>query len=415
MKIEDRIKKNKGPLGQYAENSEGYYIFPELKGELGNRMQFQGKEVIMWSINNYLGLANNPEVRAVDTQASADWGLAYPMGSRMMSGNTDLHGQLEVQLADFVMKEEAVLVNFGYQGIMSAIDCLLTRRDVVVYDKNCHACIVDGVRLHSGKRFAFLHNDMASLEKHLISAYEIAQEQGGGVMVISEGVFGMQGDQGKLKEIVLLKEKYGFMFMVDDAHGFGTLGSTGAGAGEEQGVQDEIDVYFATFAKSMGSIGAFLAGSKDIVSFLKYNMRSQIFAKSMPMTQVVGNMKRLEILRTQPEHKAKLWKNVRALQGGLKNAGFNLGNSNSCVTPVFLEGSVEEATHLVMDLRQNHAIFCSIVVFPVIPKGMILLRLIPTASHTKEDIDLTVKAFSSIRTKLASGQYCKGAIVNPTL
>ncbi len=415
MNIEDRIRVNKGPLGQYAETSEGYYIFPELKGELGNRMQFHGKEVIMWSINNYLGLANNPEVRAVDAQASADWGLAYPMGSRMMSGNTDLHSQLEVQLADFVMKEEAVLVNFGYQGIMSAIDCLLTRRDVVVYDKNCHACIVDGVRMHSGKRFAYLHNDIASLEKHLISAQAVAKEQGGGVMVISEGVFGMQGDQGKLKEIALLKEKYGFMFMVDDAHGFGTLGATGAGAGEEQGVQDDIDVYFATFAKAMGSIGAFLAGNKDIVTFLKYNMRSQIFAKSMPMTQVVGNMKRLELLRTEPEHKAKLWENVNGIQNGLKAAGFNLGNTNSCVTPVFLEGSVEEATHLVMDLRQNHSIFCSIVVYPVIPKGMILLRLIPTASHTKEDIDLTVTAFSSIRTKLAEGGYRKGKIVKPTI
>lgn len=415
MNIEKRIKINKGPLGQYAETSEGYYIFPELKGELGNRMQFQGKEVIMWSINNYLGLANNPEVRAVDAQAAADWGLAYPMGSRMMSGNTDLHGQLEVQLADFVMKEEAVLVNFGYQGIMSAIDCLLTRRDVVVYDKNCHACIVDGVRMHSGKRFAYLHNDIASLEKHLISAQAVAKEQGGGVMVISEGVFGMQGDQGKIKEIALLKEQYDFMLMVDDAHGFGTLGKTGAGAGEEQGVQDDIDVYFATFAKSMGSIGAFLAGNKDIVTFLKYNMRSQIFAKSMPMTQVVGNMKRLEILRTQPEHKAKLWENVNAIQDGLKAAGFNLGNTNSCVTPVFLQGSVEEATHLVMDLRQNHSIFCSIVVYPVIPKGMILLRLIPTASHTMEDIDLTVTAFSSIRTKLAAGEYRKAEIVKPTI
>ncbi len=415
MNIEERIKVNKGPLGQYAESAEGYYIFPKLTGELGNRMQFGGKEVIMWSINDYLGLANHPEVRAIDAQASADWGLAYPMGSRMMSGNTDLHGELEVQLADFVKKEGAVLVNFGYQGIMSAIDCLLTRRDVVVYDKNCHACIVDGVRLHSGKRFTFLHNDIESLEKHLEAATNIAKDQDGGVMVISEGVFGMQGDQGKLKEIAKLKTKYDFMLMVDDAHGFATLGATGAGAGEEQGVQDSIDVYFATFAKSMGSIGAFLAGNKDIVRFLKYNMRSQIFAKSMPITQVIGNIKRLELLRTQPKHKAKLWDNVNAIQKGLKAAGFNLGNTNSCVTPVFLQGSVEEATSLVMDLRQNHSIFCSIVVYPVIPKGMILLRLIPTASHTTEDIDQTIKAFSNIRSKLSEGAYRKNTIENPAM
>lgn len=413
MNIQDRIKVNKGPLGQYAESSEGYYIFPKLEGELGNRMMFQGKEVIVWSINNYLGLANHPEVRAIDAQAAQDWGLAYPMGSRMMSGNTSLHGELEVQLADFVGKEKAVLVNFGYQGIMSAIDCLLTRRDVVVYDANCHACIVDGVRMHSGKRFVYEHNDIASLEKRLIAAQEIANENGGGVMVISEGVFGMQGDQGKLKEISVLKDKYDFLLMVDDAHGFGTLGATGAGAGEEQGVQDDIDVYFATFAKAMGSIGAFLAGDADMVQYLKYNMRSQIFAKSMPMTQVLGNMKRLELLRTQPQHKAKLWENVNALQTGLKNAGFNLGKTNSCVTPVFLQGSVEEATNLVLDLRQNFNIFCSIVVYPVIPKGMILLRLIPTASHTMKDIEETVDAFASIRSKLESGIYRSEVIINP--
>jgi glycine C-acetyltransferase len=413
MNITERIKGDRGPLGTFASTSEGYYIFPKIEGELGNRMTFKGKEVVMWSINNYLGLANHPEVREADAQASKDWGLGYPMGSRMMSGNTEMHDILEGELADFVSTEAAVLVNFGYQGIMSAVDCLVTRRDVIVYDANCHACIVDGVRMHSGKRFAFKHNDMESLEKHLISACALAEKQGGGVMVISEGVFGMQGDQGKLKEIAALKRDYDFLLMVDDAHGFGTLGATGAGAGEEQGVMDQIDVYFATFAKSMGSIGAFLAGTTDMMQFLKYNMRSQIFAKSMPMTQVVGNRKRLEMLRTTPAYKEQLWTNVRNLQSRLREAGFNLGNTNSCVTPVFLNGTVEEATHLVMDLRENYSVFCSIVVYPVIPKGMILLRLIPTATHTDEDIDITVKAFVAIKDKLLSGAYRKAEIVQP--
>lgn len=405
MDIIDRINNNKGPLGQYADVAEGYYIFPKLQGQLSNRMKFNGEEVIVWSINNYLGLGNHPEIREIDTRAMEEWGAAYPMGSRMMSGNTDLHDQLEDELADFVKKEAAVLVNFGYQGIMSAIDALLSRRDVVVYDSGCHACIVDGVRLHSGKRFVFQHNDMDSLEKQLRAAQPIAEAQGGGILVISEGVFGMEGDQGRLKEIIALKKTYDFRLMVDDAHGFGTLGETGAGAGEAQGVQDQIDVYFATFAKSMASFGAFLAGDKDVIQFLKYNMRSQIFAKSLPSAVVIGNLKRLELLRTRPEFKDKLWSNTQALQKGLTDAGFDIGNTNSCVTPVYMKGSVQEAMNLVHDLRENFKIFCSIVVYPVVAKGVILLRLIPTAVHTQKDIDETISAFRSITEKLRSGAY----------
>ena len=405
MDIFDRIKGDRGPLGRYSDVAEGYYIFPKLEGELSNRMQFQGKECIMWSVNNYLGLANHPKVRKADADAAARWGLAYPMGSRMMSGNTQMHDDLEKELAEFEMKEAAVLVNFGYQGIMSAIDCLLSRRDVVVYDSGCHACIVDGVRMHSGKRFVFQHNDIESCEKQLQSAVKVAQETGGGILVISEGVFGMRGDQGKLREIVALKEKYPFRLMVDDAHGFGTLGKTGAGAGEEQGIQDEIDVYFATFAKSMGSVGAFLAGDKDMVQYLKYNMRSQIFAKSLMMPLVESAKVRLDMLRTMPELKDNLWANVNKLQSGLKAAGFDIGNTNSCVTPVYMKGSVEEAMKLVYDLRENHRIFCSIVVYPVVPKGIILLRLIPTSVHTDKDIAETIEAFKAIQVKLESNAY----------
>lgn len=401
----DRIIENKGPLGKWANQAEGYFVFPKLEGPISNRMYFQGKEVITWSVNDYLGLANHPDVRAVDAQAAADYGSAYPMGARMMSGHTSLHEQLQDELAQFVNKEAAYLLNFGYQGILSTIDTLVSKDDVIVYDVDAHACIIDGVRLHLGKRFTYKHNDIESLEKNLQRATRVAEQSGGGILVISEGVFGMRGEQGKLKEIAALKKKYSFRFLVDDAHGFGTLGATGAGAGEEQGVQDEIDVYFATFAKSMASTGAFIAGDKEIIDYLKYNMRSQMFAKSLQMQLVVGALKRLDMLRTQPEFKAKLWENVHALQKGLKANGFDIGTTQSCVTPVYLKGSIPEAMALVKDLRENYGIFCSIVVYPVIPKGLILLRLIPTASHTLEDIQITLEAFAGIRSKLESGVY----------
>lgn len=404
MDLFERLKNNPGPLGQHSD-AEGYYIFPKLEGELGGRMKFNGKECIVWSVNNYLGLGNHPEVRKTDAEAAAKWGLAYPMGSRMMTGNTDLHYKLEAELAEFVQKEDAVLVNFGYQGIMSAIDCMLTRRDVVIYDAESHACIVDAVRMHLGKRFAYTHNDIESLDKHLQSATNIVEKTGGGILVISEGVFGMRGDQGKLREIVALKEKYDFRFMIDDAHGFGTLGPNGEGAGVEQGVQDEVDLYFSTFAKSMASLGGFLAADKEIIRFLKYNMRSQIFAKSLPMPIVEGVLKRFNMMKSDPSYKQRLWDVVNALQGGLKKRGFDIGNTNSCVTPVYMYGGIPEAQNMVYDLRTNYGIFCSIVVYPVIPKGMILLRLIPTGAHTLEDVEETLDAFSAVFDKLKSGAY----------
>ena len=401
----ERIIKDKGPLGKWAKQAEGYYVFPKLEGPISNRMKFNGREVITWSINDYLGLANHPEVRKADAEAAAEHGMAYPMGARMMSGHTDYHEQLERECAEFVGKEAAYLVNFGYQGMVSAIDALVTKNDVVVYDMDSHACIIDGARLHQGKRFTVRHNDIESFEKNLQRAIKIAEETGGGVLVISEGVFGMRGEQGKLKEIVELKKKYNFRLLVDDAHGFGTLGKTGAGAGEEQGVQDGIDVYFATFAKSMAGIGAFFAGDKEVIKYLQYNMRSQMFAKSLPMAMVKGALKRLDMIRTMPELREKLWENVNALQNGLVEKGFNIGKTNTCVTPVFLEGDIPEAMAMVNDLRENYGIFCSIVVYPVIPKGMILLRLIPTAAHTLDDVSETIEAFSSIREKLNKGFY----------
>ena len=401
----DRILDNKGPLGKWASVAEGYFVFPKLEGPISNRMKFQGKEVITWSINDYLGLANHPEVRKADAEAGVKYGSAYPMGARMMSGHTDLHEQLQNELAEFVNKEAAYLLNFGYQGIVSSIDALVSKDDVIVYDVDAHACIIDGVRLHLGKRFTYKHNDLESIEKNLQRATKMAKASGGGILLISEGVFGMRGEQGKLKEIVALKKKYNFRLFVDDAHGFGTLGKTGAGAGEEQGVQDDIDIYFATFAKYMASTGAFIAAEEEIVNYLKYNMRSQMFAKSLQMQLVEGALKRLDMLRTMPELKEKLWENVRALQGGLKERGFDIGTTQSCVTPVYLKGSVPEAMALVKDLRENHGIFCSIVVYPVIPKGLILLRMIPTTTHTLEDVDLTLKAFSAIRERLENGTY----------
>lgn len=401
----DRILDNKGPLGKWADQAEGYFVFPKLEGPISNRMKFHGKEVITWSVNDYLGLANHPEIREIDAQAAAEYGSAYPMGARMMSGHTQLHEQLENELAAFVEKESAYLLNFGYQGILSTIDTLVSKNDVIVYDVDAHACIIDGVRLHLGKRFTYKHNDVESLEKNLIRATKVAEQTGGGILVISEGVFGMRGEQGRLKDIAALKTKYNFRFLVDDAHGFGTLGKNGAGAGVEQGVQDDIDVYFATFAKSMASTGAFIAADREIINFLKYNMRSQMFAKSLQMVLVKGALKRLDMLRNNPEIKDKLWENVDALQSGLRERGFDIGSTQSCVTPVYLKGSIPEAMVLVRDLRENFGIFCSIVVYPVIPKGLILLRLIPTSSHNLEDVSITLDAFSSIRERLESGVY----------
>ena len=404
--IFERLIKNYGPLGQHRERAHGYFAFPKLEGEIGSKMKFRGQEMIVWSLNNYLGLANHPEVRKADADGSAQYGLALPMGARMMSGNSDLHEQLEKELAEFVHKEDSILMNYGYQGIMSAIDSICGRHDVVVYDAECHACIIDALRMIPGHRFVFKHNDVEDCEKQLNRAQALVdKQQSGGILVITEGVFGMAGDQGCLKEIAALKKKVPFRLLVDDAHGFGTLGKTGAGAGEAQGCQDEIDLYFSTFAKSMASIGAFMAGPKNIIDYIRYNIRSQIFAKSLPMPYVVGNLKRLELLRSKPELKANLWKNALALQNGLKERGFDIGKTDSVVTPVYMKGGVEEATAMVMDIRENYKIFCSIVVYPVIPKGHIIYRLIPTAVHTQEEIDLTLKAFSETKAKLDAGAY----------
>ncbi|MBT6636033.1 MAG: aminotransferase class I/II-fold pyridoxal phosphate-dependent enzyme [Flavobacteriaceae bacterium] len=403
----EKMYNDKSPLGKWANVVEGYFAFPKLEGEISNRMKFQGKEVITWSVNDYLGLANHPDIRKTDAEAAKLYGSAYPMGARLMSGHTLLHEKLEKELAEFSNKESAYVLNFGYQGILSTIDSLLGKNDVVVYDMDSHACIVDGVRLHLGKRFTYKHNDMSSLEKNLNRASKITAHTGGGVLVISEGVFGMRGEQGRLKEITDLKDKYNFRLLVDDAHGFGTLGATGAGAGEEQGVQDKIDVYFATFAKALASTGAFISSKKEVIDYLKYNMRSQVFAKSLQIQLVVGILKRLEILRSMPEIKNKLWENVNELQSGLKQRGFNIGSTQSCVTPVYLKGDMPEAMALVKDLRENHLIFCSIVIYPVVPKGVILLRLIPTASHNSKDIQDTLEAFSIIADRLDSGIYKK--------
>lgn len=412
--IFEKIKENRGPIGQFAKGVHGYFTFPKLEGEIGNKMMFRGSECLVWSVNNYLGLANHPEVRKADADAAAEWGMAYPMGSRMMTGQTSEHEALENELSEFMQKEDTILLNFGYQGCLSAIDCLVDRNDVIVYDSESHACILDGMRLHAGKRFVFKHNDMESFDKQMERATKIADKTDGGILVITEGVFGMAGDQGKIKEIVEFRKsgKYDFRLFVDDAHGFGTIGATGMGAGEEQGVHDEIDVLFGTFAKSMASIGAFICAQEHIVEYMRYNMRSQMFAKSLPMPLVVGARKRLELLRTQPEHKANLWKIASALQNGLKEANFNIGLTNSPVTPVFLEGNLAEATNLTFDLRENYNIFCSIVIYPVVPKGTIMLRLIPTGAHQLEDVSYTIETFIKVKEKLDNGDYKAEELAN---
>ena len=409
--IFEKLTRHRGPIGQHRDRAHGYFAFPKLEGEIGSRMIFRGKEMIVWSLNNYLGLANHPEVRKADADGAAAHGLASPMGARMMSGNSNQHEQLEKELSDFVSKEDTALLNYGYQGMVSIIDVLCGRHDVIVYDAECHACIIDGLRLHAGHRYVFKHNDMADFEKQIQRADALIEKQGGGgVLVITEGVFGMAGDQGKIKEIVALKHKYKFRLLLDDAHGFGTLGETGAGAGEEQGVQNDVDLYFSTFAKSMASIGAFVSGERPIVDYIRYNIRSQIFAKSLPMPLVLGNLKRLELLRSKPELKEKLWKNAKKLQDGLRKKGFDIGKTDSVVTPIYMKGDIPEATAMVMDLRENYGVFCSIVVYPVIPKGHIIYRLIPTAVHTDKDIESTLIAFEATKKKLDTGDYKVEAI-----
>lgn len=412
MDLFEKLRLNRGPLGKHAKDAHGYFTFPKLEGEIASKMMFRGKQVLTWSINNYLGLSNHPEVKAIDAQASKDWGLGYPMGSRMMSGNTSQHELLEEQLSDYVQKEDTILLNFGYQGMLSAVDALVDRKDVIVYDSECHACIIDGLRLHQGKRFVYPHNDMTNLEKQLERASKIVADSGGAILVITEGVFGMSGDLGDLNGVVALKSKFEFRLFVDDAHGVGTMGETGFGSGEELGCHEHIDVLFGTFAKSFASVGAFISSTSDVVEFLRYNMRSQIFAKSLPMPLVIGAIKRLEIMRRGTVQKDKLWAIANALQSGLKQAGFELGSTQSAVTPVYLSGGVGEATNLTFDLRENYSIFCSIVTYPVVPKGVILLRLIPTAVHSQEEVDYTIKCFSKIKEKLENGEYISDKIAN---
>jgi glycine C-acetyltransferase len=410
--IFERIKANRGPIGMHAKESHGYFTFPKLEGDIGPHMIFRGKKRLNWSLNNYLGLANHPEVRKADTEGAEKFGLAAPMGARMMSGNSNYHEQLEAELSTFVEKEDTILCNFGYQAMVSAIDCLVDRRDVIVYDAESHACILDGVRLHMGKRYVFKHNDVEDCAKQLERASKLVEDTGGGILVITEGVFGMRGDQGRLKEIVDLKKKFNFRLFVDDAHGIGTLGATGGGTGQEQGCQDGIDVYFGTFAKSFALIGGFISSDEQVVEYLRYNMRSQIFAKALPLPLVYGALKRLELMRTQPELKDNLWKITNALQKGLVDAGFEIGETDSCVTPVYMNGSIPESTNLIFDLRENYNIFCSMVVYPVVPKGMIILRLIPTAVHTLEDVNYTIECFSKIVGKLKAGEYMSDKIAS---
>ncbi len=405
MDIFNKIKTNMGALGQYSALAHGYFMFPKLEGEIAPRMMFRGKQVLAWSLNNYLGLANDPEVRKADAEYTEQYGLAYPMGARMMSGHTTNHERFEKMAAEFEMKEDAYLLNYGYQGMVSIINALVDRHDVIVYDSESHACIMDGLRLHFGKRLVYAHNDMASCEKQLQRATKLVAESGGGILVITEGVFGMAGDLGKLDEIAEFKKKYNFRLLVDDAHGFGTMGANGRGTGEHFGVQDKIDVYFATFAKAMAGIGGFVASTREVINYLRYNLRSQIYAKALPMAMTLGAIKRLELIRTKPEYREKLWTIVRALQSGLRDAGLDLGKTESPVTPVFFTCPLEIVMQLIYDLRENYNIFCSVVIYPVVPRDVVMLRIIPTASHSLEDVEYTVNAFRQIKRKIDNDEY----------
>ena len=408
MDIFERISKDSGgPIGQYRERADGYFAFPRLEGELGPRMVFNGREVLCWSLNNYLGLANHPEIRRVDAEAAAKYGLAAPMGARMMTGHTRMHEHFEKELADFEKKEAAYLFNFGYQGIVSTIDTLTNPHDVIVYDNEAHACLLDGIRLHIGNKYKYSHNDMADLEKKLKVATEVVAKTGGGILVITEGVYGMTGALGDLAGIVALKKKYSFRILIDDAHGFGVMGPTGRGTSEHFGVMDDIDIYIGAYAKAMAIIGGFVAGPKYVIEYLRYNMRSQMYAKSLPLAIVEGCEKRLEIIRSAEGDalRKQLWTVTRALQKGFRDLGFDIGPAEACVTPVHVQGDVVQATNIAMDLRENYRIFCSVITYPVIPKGMIIFRIIPTAAHSMDDVNYTLNAFKEVKEKLDKGFY----------
>lgn len=405
-----KIKKDLGPLGSIAHLTHHFLTYPKLVGDVGPYMKYQNRTLLNWSINNYLGLSNHPEVRQADADAARDYGLGYPMGSRMMSANTDYHELFEKQLADFVGSEDSFLMNFGYQGVMSAIETLVDHKDVIVFDSECHACLIDGIRLHKAKGgiyYKYLHNNMESLEKNLMRASKYVNQTGGGILVITEGVFGMTGELGKLNEIVNFKNKFEFKLLVDDAHGFGVMGKNGKGTGEYFDCQNQIDLYFATFTKAMSSMGAFIGADSEVINYLKYNSRSQIFAKALPIGYVIGGIKRLELIKENPQFRTKLWHIAGMLQKGLKEKGFNMGNTNTHVCPVLLnqEFTHNEALNLINDLRENMNIFCSVVIYPVVPKDILMLRLIPTSMHSEEDVNYTVDCFEIVRNRLFNGEY----------
>ena len=396
MDLFDKLETRPSPLGEFTSNGYGYYTFPKLDGPIGPEMKFNGKDVVVWSVNDYLSVGNHPRIREVDKNAAEKYGLSAPMGARLMTGNSDEHEALERELADFIHKPKALLLNYGYQGIMSVIHSLVDRNDFLIYDELSHACIVDGKQLAMAEKSVFKHNDMESLEKQLKRASKKLKPNSS-ILVVTEGVFGMTGDLGKLKEIIALKEKYPFRLLVDDAHGFGTLGHDGSGAGTQLGCHDGIDIYFGTFAKAVALIGAFVAAEPRVIEFLKANTRSQIFAKSLPMPIVVSARERIKLIRKNPQWREQLWENTKKLRSGLVELGYNVLPSESPVTPVLTEGSTDLAQTIMREMREEHGVFVSGVAYPVVPKGVVLLRLIPMAGHTDAHIEKTLKAFEAIK------------------
>lgn len=396
MDLFDKLQGRPGPLGEFTSDGYGYYTFPRLEGPLGPVMKFNGKDVVVWSINDYLGIGGREDVRKFDGEMAARHGLSTPMGARLMTGNTTQHEKLEEELADFVHKPSALLLNYGYQGIMSVIHALVDRNDFLIYDELSHACIVDGKQLAMAEKFVYKHNDIESLEKQLERAHRKAKPDSS-ILVVTEGAFGMTGDLGNLEEIVALKDKYPFRLLVDDAHGVGTMGEDGSGTGTHLGCHEGIDIYFGTFAKAFALIGAFVATEERVKEFLKANVRSQIFAKSVPLPIVESVRKRLKMIRNNPEWRDQLWENTKKLRQGLIDIGYNVMPAECPVTPVLTKGSTEVCQDIMRKLREDHGIFVSGVAYPVVPKGTVLIRLIPTAAHNDEHIKKTLKGFRAIK------------------
>lgn len=395
MLLLEKLEKKGSVLQKYI-NYRGRLHHLELKGKVSNRMIFDNKEYIIWCLNDYLGLMHHPESIEAAAQATTQYGPSYPHSVRLTIGHSSAHDYLEQQLNTLMGYEDSMLVNLGYQGFMSIIDALTDRHDTIIYDQKCHACLIDGVRLHNGRKFAFKHNDINHLETQLQRARKTHNSKEGMIIVVVDGLYSMHGELAKLDEIVRLKKLYNFALFVDDSHAFGVFGKHGKGSPEHYGIEKEVDVYVSTFTKSFGNLGGFVSAKKPIIDFLRFATRSQIFSRSMPLPMVLSVSKNIEIFQREPERRERLWKNTNQFQEGLREMAINIGPSESPIVPIHINGNHQEGLKVFFDLREM-GIFSYIVAYPVVEKNTCLIRMVCTHNHTTIDIEQTLHAFKELK------------------